>query len=50
MKWQSGRYVMSPEARTGATLLSYLQPVDGNTAALPEEELFGIVSGLSIRV
>ena len=44
MKWQSGRYVMSPEARTGATLLSYLQPVDGNTAALPEEELFGIVS------
>lgn len=44
MKWQKGRYAMTPVARDNAVLLSYLQPVDGNYVVLSNEELFGIVS------
>lgn len=44
LKWQKGRYTMTPEARDGATLLSYLQPIDGRHELLSGDELFGIVS------
>lgn len=44
LKWQHGRYTMSPAARDNATLLSYLQPIDGHHELLSGDELFGIVS------
>ena len=42
LKWQKGRFAMTPESRLNASLLSYHQPIDGNYMVLPENEVFGI--------
>lgn len=48
-KWQSGCYKITPEARKGATNLSYLQPEDGHIVTLNNSETFGLISQSAYR-
>lgn len=44
LKYWEGDYTMSSFARQHATNISYIQPLDGQHIALPDTDLFGLVS------
>ncbi len=45
-----GTYFVTPEARRHATLLSYAQPVDGQTLTLPDDATFLLLSRQALEV
>lgn len=47
--WQSGRFEMSPLAVERGTAMSFLMPVDGETAAIPDHMTWGILSRAALK-
>ena len=47
--WQSGTFIMSAKALKDGNMMSFLQPIDGEKVALPDNETYNMLSSTAFK-